>query len=243
MRSTADELSTRARILSAALVRFAVDGMAKATVRAIAAEAGVSAGLVVHHFGSRDGLRAACDAHVRTMIREGKEKALADGAQVDALQALRMADERLPIMRYLASALAGGGPQAAALFDDLVADAEVYVQRSIDTGLMRPTDDLHATVVVLTTWQLGALVLHEHVGRLLGADLTGDMAGIAAWMRPAGRLLSEGVMTEQGTALLRAMEAAMDAQVAAQPDPSPDVQRPDLPHPADPESPDPPTGG
>lgn len=144
MRTRPDALSTKARILSAALVRFADDGVDKATVRGIASDADVSAGLVVHHFGSRDGLRAACDAHVRTMIREGKEKALAEGAQVDALQALRMAGERLPIMRYLASALAAGGPMAASLFDDIVADAEVYVQRSIDIGLMKPTDDLHA---------------------------------------------------------------------------------------------------
>lgn len=228
MRSSADELSTRARILSAALVRFAEDGVDRATVRAIAAEADVSPGLIVHHYGSRDGLRAACDAHVRTTIREGKEKALAEGAQIDALQALRMADERLPVMRYLASALAAGGPMAASLFDDLVADAEVYVQRSIDIGLMRPTDDLHATVVVLTTWQLGALVLHQHVARLLGADMTGDMAGIAAWMRPASRLLADGVMTDQGKAMVQSMVDAMAA---------------DLPDPARPEAPDPPGAG
>lgn len=52
-------------------------------------------------------------------------------------------------------------------------------------------------------------MLHEHVGRLLGADLTGDMAGIAAWMLPAGTLLAEGVMTDQGKAMLRSMADAM----------------------------------
>ena len=35
-----------------------------ATLRAVAARAGVSAALVLHHFGSKEGLRAACDEHL-----------------------------------------------------------------------------------------------------------------------------------------------------------------------------------
>ena len=40
---------------------------------AIAQDAGVSPGLVLHHFGTKDALRAACDEHVLRQIREDAE--------------------------------------------------------------------------------------------------------------------------------------------------------------------------
>ena len=48
-------------------------------IRAIAADAGVSPGLVVHHFGSKDGLREACDRHVVARFRETKLAAMEEG--------------------------------------------------------------------------------------------------------------------------------------------------------------------
>lgn len=238
MRSaTAVDGGGRDRILAAALARFAADGMG-ATIRAIAADADVSPALVVHHFDTKDGLRAACDEHVRTTIREGKLKALDGGGDVDALEALRTADESLPVMRYLARVLTSGGDSAAKLFDEIVADAEMYVQKAIDNGFMRPTEDLHAMVTVLTTWQLGALALHEHVARHLGADLTGDVAGLTAWMVPAGKILGEGVMDDRGRALLEDIAGTFGSDDAA--DPSPRIDRTEINDPSGPTSPDPP---
>ena len=69
MRLVADDRSTRARLRDAAVAVFARDGFG-ATVRAIADAAGVSPGLVIHHFGSKDKLRAECDEYVLTRTRE-----------------------------------------------------------------------------------------------------------------------------------------------------------------------------
>ena len=46
-------------------------GFAGTTVRAIAAEVGVSPALLLHHFGSKDGLRDACDDHVLATYASG----------------------------------------------------------------------------------------------------------------------------------------------------------------------------
>ena len=52
MRSASD-LTARARIRDAALARFGAEGIAGTSVRAVAADAGVSPALVLHHFGSK----------------------------------------------------------------------------------------------------------------------------------------------------------------------------------------------
>lgn len=64
---TAD-LTATARIRNAAIELFARDGFQKTNVRAIAAAAGVSPALVIHHFGSKDGLRAVCDEYVLEVL-------------------------------------------------------------------------------------------------------------------------------------------------------------------------------
>ena len=50
---------TRAAILDAARRRFAADGFQKATIRAIAAEAGIDPSMVMRYYGNKDGLFAA----------------------------------------------------------------------------------------------------------------------------------------------------------------------------------------
>ncbi|MFG1605847.1 TetR family transcriptional regulator [Actinoplanes sp. NPDC049265] len=50
---------TRAAILAAARERFAADGYAKATIRAIAAQAGIDPAMVMRYYGSKEKLLAA----------------------------------------------------------------------------------------------------------------------------------------------------------------------------------------
>lgn len=57
---------TRAAILGAARLRFAEDGYERATIRAIAADAGIDPSMVMRYFGSKEGLfTAACDIDLK----------------------------------------------------------------------------------------------------------------------------------------------------------------------------------
>src|SRR6059036_3345275 len=55
------DLTAKARIRGAAMKLFAAEGVAASSLRAVARAAGVSPGLVVHHFGSKQGLVRAVD--------------------------------------------------------------------------------------------------------------------------------------------------------------------------------------
>lgn len=194
-----DDRTTKARIRDAAIECIAEYGTVETTARKVADVAGVSPGLVMHHYGSMDGLRTVCDEHVAATIRTIKEDALSAGPDLDVLAALRTTSLG-PLMGYLANVLTGNSPAVAKLVDDLVADAESYIQQGVDAGMLQPTDDPRGRAVILTMWNLGALVLHRHLSRMLGVDLTnpafGEDATIAAYAGPIYQVYSSGVFSE-----------------------------------------------
>ena len=192
-----DDSSTRARIRDAALTAFAEAGFAATSVRAVAARAGVSPALVMHHFGTKEGLRAACDAFVAEFLRARKIEAMAAGPGLDPLALLRDDDDRLPLLAYLARALGEGSAAVAGLVDELIADAEAVLAAGVASGSVRPLDRPRGVAAVLTLWSLGALVLHEHVRRALGTDLTApvsDALRSAGYALPAMEILSRGLV-------------------------------------------------
>lgn len=58
-----DDLTAAARIRDAAIKLWGEQGL-NTSVRAIAEAAGVSPALVIHHYGSKDGLRQAVDEYL-----------------------------------------------------------------------------------------------------------------------------------------------------------------------------------
>ena len=166
-----DDRTTRAPIRDAAITCFADHGIVGTTVRKIATAADVSPGLVIHHFGSMEGLRAECDDHVAESIRRYKRSAISEGPNVDVLAALR-GSEAMPWLGYLVAVLADDSPTVARLVDELVADAEGYLALGVETGMIRPSPNPRGRAAMLLIWSLGALVLHQHVERILGVDLT-----------------------------------------------------------------------
>lgn len=196
--------TARSRIRDAAIARFAADGVAGTSVRAIAGDAGVSAPLVIHHFGSKDALRVACDQHVAALVRERKTRAMGEGTGLDPIAALREQGDGPPVMLYLARTLADGSPQVAELVEEMVADARGYMEAGVEAGVLIPTADPYGRAAVLTIWSLGALVLHDHVRRLLGADLAGgDPEQLLPYLAPGLELLGKGVLTDEMYARMR----------------------------------------
>ncbi len=190
-----DDRATPARIRDAAIRCFADAGVDRTSVRTIAETAGVSPALVIHHYGSKDGLRVACDRHVAALIREQKSESMRAGAGLDPVAALRSYGDGPPLLGYLARTLVDGSPHVSELLEELVADAVAYMAEGEANGLLRPSDDPHGRAAVVLLWSMGALVLHEHAERLLGVELLGEPDQLLGYLRPALEVMGQGVMT------------------------------------------------
>jgi AcrR family transcriptional regulator len=166
-----DDLTARARIRDAAMAEFADRGVTGTTIRAVADRAGVSPALVQHHFGTKAGLRAACDANVLDYLRGETKSGLDEGHIGDPAFIARVFGSAPPVLRYLARALVDGSPAAATVFDDMVDLTERYL---VDVP---GSSDARTRAVVFTAMRLGLTVLHEHLSRALGTDMFGAEAG------------------------------------------------------------------
>jgi AcrR family transcriptional regulator len=162
-----EDLTARARIRDAALRLFAERGIDGATIRDIAKAAGVSAGLVRHHFGSKEALRDACDAYALDRLMRIKEQAVLEGQMADQSFLPAVHPTVLSLYRYLARSLLDGSPAAASMFDDMVELAEQWLNRHHPGQ----STDPRAYAAVLVAMQVGMLGMHEHLSRALGADI------------------------------------------------------------------------
>lgn len=218
-----DDRTTKARIRDAAIREIADRPVGSTTVRDIAAAAGVSPGSVIHHYGSMEGLHQSCNEHVAEVIHTYKSEAVS-GHGVDILSSIR-GISHLPITAYLAKAAMGDSATVAHLIDELVDDAVEYMDEGVEAGTIIPSADARGRAVVLLLWSLGGLLLHEHIERMLGVDITDPAAlatsAAAAYTRPAFDLMARGILTEEYAA---EMDVALDSAYGSS---SPDSQTED----------------
>lgn len=191
------DLTARARIRDAAITRFALSGFA-APVRAIAADAGVSPGLVMHHFGSKERLREQCDEHVLGLIRTAKRDVLASASGPGAfLVHLSRVDEFAPLVGYVLRSVQAGGPVGRAFLEHMIEDAVQYTREGVAAGIIKPSLDEEARARYLTMSALGALLAEVALNPM--DDLDSLNAMVSAYFDrialPALELYTQGFLT------------------------------------------------
>src|SRR5690348_15332512 len=206
-----DDLTARARIRDTALRLFAERGIQATSVRDIARAAGVSPGLLRHHFGSKEALRDACDAYALQRAVDIKTEVVVDGGVTSPDLLASVEPDLLLLKQYLARVVLDGSPAAAAMFDDVVARTQAWLDGTDPSlavaGPPPQTRDPRAYAAVLTAMNLGMLVLHEHVSRALGTDMLGP-EGHSRAMLAAVEILSNPIV---GPDLAKQAEAAFSA--------------------------------
>ena len=162
-----EDLTARARIRDAALRLFAERGLEGATIRDIARLAGTSAGLVRHHFGSKEALRDACDAYALDQLMRIKEQAVLEGRLANLGFMSAAHTTLLLLYRYFARSMVDGSPSAASMFEQIVELAEQWLACHHPGKMADP----RAYAALLVAMETGVLAMHDQLSRALGADI------------------------------------------------------------------------
>lgn len=191
---------TRAeRIRSAAMKCFAEQGIASTTIRAVAEQAGVSIGLVQHHFGNKAGLVEAVDEYVLEVFGTVAESApvldpLPANSSMDGVSGrfAKLLSEHPEAADYVARALVEGGEIGAVIFDGLLQIS--MAQRDLYTahGLARPDLDPFWGAMNAMILRVGAMILRPHIDRHLSPEQFRSPAQLERWDVAVATLIRKG---------------------------------------------------
>jgi AcrR family transcriptional regulator len=190
------DLTATARIRDAAIEQFGQHGF-DVGLRTIAEAAGVSAALVIHHFGSKDGLRKACDDFVAEEIRSSKSEAIQSNDPATWLAQMAEIESYAPLTAYLVRSLQAGGELATMLWHRMIEDAEEYMAEGVRAGTIKPSRDPHARAEFLTITSGGGLLLYLQMHET-PTDLRAVLRDYARDMvLPALEIYTEGLMADR----------------------------------------------
>ena len=195
MRSASDDRTAVARIRDAAIEQWGQHGF-NVGLRSIAEAAGVSAALVIHHFGAKEGLRKACDDHIAEEIRTGKSASFRTKDPADWFAQMAAIESYAPLMAYLVRSMQSGSELAKILWRKMIADAEQYMEEGVQSGLIKPSRDPAARAKYLGITGGGSflmyLQMHDNPTDLLAVlrDYGEEM------VLPALEIYTHGLMTD-----------------------------------------------
>jgi AcrR family transcriptional regulator len=201
MRVSEQDLTAVARIRNAALEGFARDGVAGTSIRDVAKAANVSAGLVQHHFKTKEDLERAVNEYViqiATEAYEGFEESTASATTDELLCAMgeRIAEfvsEYRSALLYVIRSAAQGEEAGLNIFDALLALIDAQVQRLADEGTLRDDVDRLWVGLHIVIFNLGTVLLEPAVDRHLAGSFR-DSSELERWNRAAEDLMQHGVI-------------------------------------------------
>ena len=165
-------------------------------LRSIAQAAGVSAALVIHHFGSKDGLRKACDDYIAEEIRTGKSASMQTNDPAEWFRQMAEIESYAPLMAYLVRSMQSGSDLAKTLWRRMIENAEQYLDEGVRNGILKPSRDPKARAKFLG--------INNGGGFLLFLQLHDDPTDLRAVLRdygeamtlPALEMYTQGLMAD-----------------------------------------------
>ncbi|OMC51934.1 TetR family transcriptional regulator [Mycolicibacterium fortuitum] len=205
LQPTPVQASNAERIRDAALRCFAAQGISATTMRTIAEAAGVSHGLLRHHFGSKDGLIAAVDDHVLRIFSEALESnPLPVPTQpTDDFKSLggrfsKLIHDHPDIVDYVGRALGEGNNIGAVIFDGLLKISIRQRDTFAAAGLTRADIDPEWAALNPLILRLGAIMLRSHIARHVDEAFT-TPAELQRWDASVTALIRHGQFTADPT--------------------------------------------
>jgi AcrR family transcriptional regulator len=187
--------SSAERIRDAALKCFAVQGTDSTSLRQIADEAGVSIGLVQHHYGTKTHLIEVVDQHVLSVLGASLAAAptppSSDSVDEFGQKVIDLILRQRDVIDYVGRTLIDGNPIGAVIFDGLVAMGEARWNQRAEQQLTRA--DLDHTWAALNPLilVLGAITMRTHLDRHLPEPFT-TTTQLTRWQEAVNILIRDG---------------------------------------------------
>jgi AcrR family transcriptional regulator len=167
-RATDDDLTAKARIRNTALDMFSRYGEDAVSLRAIAAEAGVTLGLVQHHFKTRAGLRDAVDQVVVDYFSSTLAGVPTEGSASEVVAARdeavrQMLRDHPTVVNYVRRAILDPSQERLHLLDVLVDLTRREVLALRKTGRASTRRRESTQIVAVLVRQMGELLLQPMV--------------------------------------------------------------------------------
>ncbi|MGB5951842.1 MAG: TetR family transcriptional regulator [Ornithinimicrobium sp.] len=210
MRSADEDITGKAAIRNAALSLFAEHGPDAVSVRAIAAAAGVSPALILHHFGSKNGLKEAVGAYVIGLLddlsrqqspADVQASAAGDASKTDSMMANMVtafpADS--PVLPYLRRLLMSNDELSHSMLRHWYDLAVQTLAEWEEMGIIEPSPDREVRAAFMLSVDIGALLLRDQFAEFVGTDLLSP-EGLPRWaaesLRMYGPLFTVPLSTE-----------------------------------------------
>src|ERR1700736_2463003 len=188
-------MTATARIRDAAIEQWGQHGLSVG-LRAIAEPAGVSAALVIHHFGSKEGLRKACDDYIAEEVRSAKSESLRSADPATWFAQMAEIESYAPMMRYLVRSMQSGTELAKTFWRRVLENAEEYLEEGVRAGTLKPSRDPKARAKYLAMSGGGGFLLYLQMH-----DNTTDMATVLhdygeEMVLPALEVYTQGLLSD-----------------------------------------------
>jgi AcrR family transcriptional regulator len=177
IRPVSDDLTSYARIRNAALELFASRGVAGTSIRDVARAAGVSPGLVQHHFGTKAGLQQAVDefvvADAVSTITDLPGSIEERGAEFAARMGEVIRDHPAAVL-YLARSASEGSEFALRAFDEILEFGVREFRAMEEAGQLGPDLDLEWAVLQLLVFNLSTMMFEPAISHALRESITSE---------------------------------------------------------------------
>ena len=197
----AGDRSSIERIRGAALKTFAMHGASATSLRMVAAAAGVSVGLVQHHFANKAGLIKAVDDHVLGLVIAAIAAPLPDPPADTVVEmggrVTRIVAEHPDVVDYVGRALIDGSPLGTTIFDTLAAFGMVRWNQRNERRETRADLDVTWAAINSMVLALGTLILRGHIERQLPEAFAAPDQ-LQRWQASVNTLLREGLFRRAG---------------------------------------------
>jgi len=166
----------RQRLIETSMQLFAEKGFGSVTVRDIAREAGVSIGLISHHFDSKEGLREAVDQYFiertsKAIERDSKQLSETDFDGIEAYHRnwISQYGDEWPIMAsYLRRAIIDGSEWGEKLFTTYYQEVASTIARADAEQKVSDEADRLWLPLLYMFLLIGPLILDPYIKSMLG---------------------------------------------------------------------------